>query len=55
MTAPVIERVKVGLQLATLPIWFLPVCLYAGYLFYGRDVLREIPAFCRLVFRGIRP
>ena len=50
-----IERVKAALLLATMPLWFLPMCLFAGILFYGRDELRCVPSAWRLIMRGTRP
>lgn len=45
-------RWLIALAILTLPIWFVPVCAWAGYRAHGRDTLRDVPGAIRYVLRG---
>lgn len=48
-------RWKSALLLITLPLWFLPLCAWVGFLEGGLHTLREVPAAIRWAFLGQRP
>jgi hypothetical protein len=48
------QRCELALLIVTLPLWFIPVCIWAGFNEAGRDMLREVPEAFRLAFLGKR-